>query len=1014
MKKTILKWQRQDIFCYRHFFAGGPVQRKSAICFSLFLFCLFFTAPTMAQSEMTIKGTVTDENGEGLPGANIQLKEALGVGTITDINGHYSLVISEVHKESTLIFSYIGYLTEEIQIGGRSVIDLQLLPNLQTLSEVVVIGYGSQQKSDVTGSLTHVTTDDFNKGAINSAQELIAGKAAGVTITSNSGAPGNASTIRIRGGASLNASNDPLIVIDGVPLDNTPLGGSPNILSTLNPNDIQSFTILKDASATAIFGSRASNGVIMVTTKRGGSKFTVNYNVTTSLYTTPQKVDVYSGDEFRDLINEVYADRPSVTELLGDANTDWQSEIYQNAFGQDHNLSVSGTLANMPYRISLGYNNTDGVLKTYNFERTTVGINLDPSFLNDHLKLKINLKGMDNNNNFAEQGAIANAVFYDPTKPVYNGNTRWWGYTTWTTGGINGDAINLATPNPVAQLELTDNTSNVKRSIGNAEIDYRFHFLPELRANLNLGYDYAKSEGHNNAAANTQWVYIPTVDGGRINPYEVESKNELLDFYLNYNKSLTSLDSKIDVTGGYSWSHFYRSHADSLMDQNMQGGVPNHFSTEYYLVAFFGRMNYTFKDKYRLTFTLRQDGTSRFSSENRWGLFPATAFSWDIDKEGFMQGNDFLSHLKLRVGYGITGQQDLIGGNNYPYLSTYTLSNETARYRFGDNYYYTLRPDGYDSNLKWEETATSNIGLDYGFFNGRLSGSLDYYYRETSDLLSYVDVAAGTNFFPRILTNVGSMVNQGIELNLDADLLVRQDLNWSIGYNVSYNENEITRLNLNNDPNYTVQVGNIAGTTSGTIQALRVNNPVNAFLVYQQIYDKNDQPLEGVYVDRNNDGLINTSDLYTYKQPAPLVMMGITSQLNYKKWDLSFTGRANFGNYVYNNVAAVSNYNEMEFLSTLRNGSKLAEEAKFRTGLNTNLSDFYIENASFFRMDNINLGYSFDKLFQHKLDLRLSAGIQNAFVITNYKGLDPEISGGIDNNFFPRSRVFLLGLNCQF
>ncbi len=1014
MKKELPQLLKPKLFSFSFSLVGKLIQKMDYLSFALTLLILCFSQSAKAQDNFTVAGTVAGEDGQGLPGATVRLKEVPSIGTTSDIDGNYRFSIPATYDEGTLVISYVGYVTEERLINGQSVIDVQLLPDLQTLSELVVIGYGSVKKSDVTGAVTVVDDESFNKGAINSAQELIQGKAAGVSIISDNGAPGNNSTIRIRGGASLNASNDPLIVIDGVPIENDRIGGSSNILAMLNPNDIESFTILKDASATSIYGSRGSNGVILITTKGGKEDFSVNYNVVTSLYTTPDKIDVYTGDEYRALVNEVYAGNEAVTSLLGEANTDWQSEIYQDAFGQDHNLSVSGTVKDMPYRVSLGYNNTDGVLKTYNFERTTVGISLDPSFLNDHLRVNINVKGMDNNNNFAEQGAIANAVYYDPTQPVYNGNTRWYGYTTWTTGGIDGDANNLATANPVAQLDLTNNTSNVKRSIGNIQLDYRLPFMPDLRANLNLAYDYTIAKGSNDAAKNTSWVYIPTVDGGRISPYENESKNQLLDFYLNYSKKLRNDEDQLDVTGGYSWSHFYRQSADSLLDQNMVVGRPaNLFATEYNLVAFFGRANYSIKDKYLLTFSVRQDGTSRFGEDFRWGLFPAGAFAWDISEEAFLKNSKTISNLKLRLGYGITGQQNLQQGN-YPYLATYSISNETARYRFGETFYNTLRPDGYEANLKWEETTTANIGLDFGFLKGRLSGSLDYYYRETEDLLSTVTLAAGTNFYAAGLTNIGTMENYGIELNLNAAVVETTNFSWNLGYNISYNKNEITKLNLNNDPDYFVPVGGIGGTTSGTIQAHRVGYPVNTFFVYKQIYDEDGNPLESAYEDLNNDGVINTSDLYSYKQPAPIVMMGINSQFNYNKWQLSFSGRANLGNYVYNNVASSSTYRGLFGVSALRNSSVLADETQFTTGLNTVFSDFYIENASFFRMDNINLAYQFDKLFSNKLDLQLSAGMQNAFVITKYKGLDPEVSNGLDNNIFPRSRVYLVGLNVGF
>jgi TonB-linked SusC/RagA family outer membrane protein len=987
---------------------------KKVISSSFLLFFAISLGAYAQNNENVVKGKVVEEGtGDPLPGTTI-MQKGTSNGAVTDANGNYTVTLSE-KGEAVLSFSFIGYKTQEVPVNGRSTIDVQLQVDISTMDELVVVGYGSVKKEDATGAVAVMDAEDFNKGAINTPQELISGKTAGVSISSNSGAPGNASTIRIRGGASLSASNDPLIVIDGVPIDNTMMGGSSNILSTLNPNDIASFTVLKDASSTAIYGSRASNGVILITTKRGERGLKVTYNAVASVYTVPKTMDVYSGDEYRALIGDLYEGNEEVLALLGDADTNWQDEIYRTAFGMDHNLSVSGAFREVPYRVSVGYNNTDGILKTYNFEKTTVSLNLDPYFFDDHLQVKINVKGMDNNNNFAEQGAIANAIYYDPTKPVLNGNTRWRGYTTWTTGGANGNAIDLATPNPVAQLELTDNTSNVKRSIGNAQFDYSFHFLPELRANLNLGYDYAESVGHNNVKDNTQWVYIPTPAGGRISRYAGKSQNELLDFYFNYRTDLEELDSKIDATAGYSWSHFKRMGEDSVMNQYMEQVTYNDYANEYYLVSFFGRLNYTWKDKYLLTLSLRNDATSRFSPEQRWGLFPAAALAWDIDEEDFLKDNKAISNLKLRLGYGITGQQDITGGNNYPYFAKFTISNETARYRFGDNYYYTLRPDGYDANIKWETTVTSNIGVDYGFFEDRISGSLDFYYRDTRDLLSTVDVATGTNFSARVLTNVGSMVNKGIELNINGVLASSQDFEWNLGYNVSYNNNEITKLNLNNDPDYIVPVGGIAGTTSGTIQVQKVNYPVNSFYVYEQVYDAEGNPLEGVYVDRDNNNVINSEDLYVSEKPNADVLMGINSGMRYKNWDFSFAGRASLGNYVYNNVAANSTYQGLySSMGFLTNASTQADKTKFETAIGTNLSDFYIENGSFFRMDNINLGYRFQNLLGSKLNLRVSGGVQNAFVITNYSGLDPEINGGLDNNFFPRARVFLLGVNCEF
>jgi len=971
-----------------------------------------WTTWAMAQSSRTVSGRVTDaESGDPLPGATVLVK-GTSEGTITDVDGNFLVKVPE--ENNVISVSFVGFVTQELTVGNQTQLKVALSPDLTSLDEIVVVGYGTVKKSDATGAVAVVDAKKFNKGAMNSVQDLMVGKTAGVSITSISGAPGNTSTIRIRGGSSMSASNDPLIVVDGVPLDNTPIGGSPNLLSTLNPSDIATFTILKDASATAIYGSRAANGVILITTKRGSQKFTVNYKLTTSLYTTPRKVNVYSGDEFRNLINKVYGDRPEVTSLLGDANTNWQNQIYKNAFGQDHALSFSGNTGSMPYRVSLGYNNTDGVLKTYNFERTTMAVGLDPTFLKDQLKVKINVKGMNNNNNFADQSAIQNAVSYDPTKPVYNGNTRWRGYTTWTTGGVDGESINLAPANPVAQLAMTDNTSNAKRSIGNIQFDYAIPFLKGLKANLNLGYDVSVTQGHNNVKDSTQWIYSPEVAGGQKSPYINKRRNQLLDFYLNYTKEFNN--SRLDVMGGYSWAHFWKQSQDSTTNQTESQVVrSNFFETEYYLLSFFGRVNYSIADKYLITATLRDDATSRFSPKERWGLFPAVALAWHVANESWMRTSDTFSDLKLRMGYGVTGQQNLNNGNDYPYFAQYTISNSSARYRLGNQYYYTLRPEGYDANIKWETTITYNAGIDFGFFKNRITGSLDGYIKSTSDLINYVDVPVGTNFTSKVLTNVGSMVNKGVEFNINYKAITTKKVNWEIGYNAYYNHNRITKLNLNNDDGYFVPTGGIGGTTSGTIQAQKVGYPVNSFYTYQQVYSPDGKPIEDAFVDRNHDGVINSSDLYIHKKPAANVLMGFNSWLNVGNWDLTCVARVSLGNYVYNNVASNSTYRSLySSMNFLRNTSKLADKPQFTQALNTRFSDYYVENASFFRLDNVNLAYNFNGLMSDRLNLKLSCGVQNALVITKYSGIDPEISGGLDNNFFPRTRVFLLGLNAQF
>lgn len=972
-----------------------------------------------AQGDITLTGQVTDaDSGEGLPGATVLVKGTSN-GTITDMDGNFSITVPSWQGDAIITVSFVGFVSQEIKVNDQTTIKVEMAPDIAALDEVVVVGYGSVKKSDATGSVAVVSSKDFNKGAVNSPQELIQGKAAGVTITSNSGAPGNTSTIRIRGASSIYASNDPLIVVDGVPLNNKGVGGAPNILSTINPNDIETFTVLKDASATAIYGSRAAGGVILITTKRGASKkLQVDYNFTGSFYTTPNKLNVYSGDEFRALLEEQYAADHDARNYLGDANTDWQDAIYKDAFGQDHNLSLSGSTDNLKYRASVGYNNTDGVLKTYNFERTTVALGLDPSFLNGKLKMQLNVKGMVNNNNFADQGAIANAVAYNPTLPIYNGNSRYRGYTTLTDNpeNVNGNPITLGTANPVAQLALTDNTSQVLRSIGNVKADYEI--LDGLVATLNLGYDYAVSEGHNNVADSTQWIYIPVPEGGRTSIYENERQNELLDFYVNYKKDLEGLESNLDAMAGYSWSHFYSHDTDSTWSGDktvFQRG--NDFPTEYYLISFFGRVNYTLKDKYLLTVTLRNDQTSRFGPDQRSGWFPSVALAWNIKDENFMKSSPLFSDLKLRLGYGVTGQQDVVS-NDYPYIPTYTLSNQTARYQLGNTFYNTLRPDGYDAYLKWETNTTINAGVDFGFLNNRLSGSVDVYQKETTDLLNLVDISPGTNFVATLITNVGDMVNRGMEVNLNWIAIDEADWRWKLNANAFYNQNEITKLNNSDDPEYTVNesASSVGGTTDGTAQVYRVGYPIRSYYVYEQVYGPDGRMIPNAFVDRNGNGIIDNGDRYLFQNPTPDVILGFNTWLTYKQFDFAINARANLNNYVYNNVAANSNYyNLYDGMGYLRNMSTQADDTQItETGEFTRLSDHYVENGSFFRIDNVNLTYNLPGAFNELMDFSVTLGVQNALLITNYKGLDPEVSGGMDNNFYPRSRVYMLGLKASF
>jgi len=997
--------------------------KMKAIWFFLFV---LLTLSVSAQQK-AITGKVTDRGGLPIPGVSVIVKAAGGAtisGTVTDMDGKYNISVNSEVK--VLDYSFVGMKPITETIGNRSVINLVLDEDVVTVSDVIVIGYGTVKKSDATGAVSTVSSKDFNKGGITSAQDLIVGKSAGTVITSSGGAPGSGSTIRIRGGSSMSASNDPLIIIDGFPVSNSGISGLANPLSTINPNDIETFTVLKDASATAIYGSRASNGVILITTKKGvvGKPMQISYNGTLSVNTVPAYMDVLSGDEFRALAldlasrNQVGLSMGSLTRL-GKENTDWQKQIYRTAMAHDQNISISGGLKSMPYRASFGYTDQDGILKTTSMERSTLSLGADPMFFDNHLKVSVNLKGSYTNQNFGNQGAVGSAVAYDPTQPVYNGNTKFGGFFTWINNSDvlpdgsmnpNGGPNPIGVSNPVALLHQTDNKSTVQRSLGNLQFDYKFHFLPELRANMNLGYDVFTTTGHNNSPDNAAFTYRSGI--GAKNDYTQDGNTNLFDFYLNYVKDIASIKSKIDVTGGYSWQHFYKKGTSFVRNgDGTQISDNSKFINENYLVSFFGRLNYTFMDRYLLTATLRDDGSSRFSKANRWGLFPAAAFAWKIKDESFLKTVSAVSDLKLRLGWGVTGQQDI--GNDYPYLPVYRGSTATAQYQFGNAFFNTLRPNPYDANIKWEETTTYNAGLDFGFMNNRITGSIDLYKRKTKDLLNFIPIAAGSNFSNFLTTNVGDLENKGIEFSVNGLVVTNKDWSWNIGFNAAYNENKITKLTKTDDPNYPgVDVGLIGGGVGNFIQNQRVGFPANSFFVFQQVYGSNGMPIEGLYVDRTGTGGTVTSNnlnKYHYKKPAPDLTLGINSRVAYKQLDFSFAGRANFGNYVYNNVASGALYSTLYNQSGFYNNlPKLVNNSKFT---NTQyFSDFYVENASFFKMDNMSVGYNFDQYIK----ARLSFTVQNVFTITKYKGLDPEVDGGIDNNFYPRPRIFVLGVNLTF
>ena len=991
---------------------------------------LFLSIGAFAQ-QIAVKGHVKDTTGEPVIGANVLVKGTTN-GTITDFDGNFML---NVPKDAILSVSFVGYKTAEVKAAPTVMVTLE--DDSQVLDAVVVIGYGSVKKNDMTGSVTAIKPDKLNKGLITNAQDMMTGKIAGVSVVSKGGAPGAGATIRIRGGSSLTAENDPLIVIDGLAMDNKGVKGLSNPLSMVNPNDIESFTVLKDASATAIYGSRASNGVIIITTKKGqaGARPTISYDGNLSVSNVKSTVDVMDGNQFRSFIKDIWGEDSEAYSKLGNANTDWQKEIFRAAVSTDHNLTISGGLKNMPYRVSFGYTNQNGILKTSKFERYTASVSLAPSFFQDHLKVNANLKGMIAKNRYADGNAVGSAVSFDPTQSVRSDDPYhqyyFDGFFQWNTdaSSLNDDTwkrtFNGNAPgNPVALLEEKNDRAISKSLIGNLELDYKFHFLPDLHAHVNGGMDLSTGKQYTDVSpySSTNNYY------GSYGWEEKDKYNLSLNAYLQYSKDFTD-KHRFDVMAGYEWQHFHDTSdqeywglyplSNNVVENRGQryNNTASGSATESYLVSFFGRVNYTLLDRYLFTATVRQDGSSRFHKDNRWGLFPSFALGWKLKEEAFLKDVDVLSDLKLRLGYGITGQQNINSGD-YPYLAVYETNKDGAYYPIlGEG--ITYRPNAYNPDLKWEKTTTYNVGVDFGFLNNRINGSVDYYYRKTTDLLNSVFVSAGTNFKNKVLSNVGSLENSGVEFSINSKPVVTTDWTWDLGFNITYNKNEITKLTTGDSENYYVAAGdNIGGGRDMKAMAHAVGHPASSFYVYQQVYDENGRPIENEFVDRNGDGTINGDDRYFYKKPTADVLMGLTSRLSYKSWDFSFSLRASLNNYVYNSVeAGGSDCNPTSIYSfgALNNRPLMGVANNIQSkNDNTLLSDYFVQNASFMKCDNITLGYSFKKLFGAPIGGRVYAAVQNVFTITKYKGLDPEVEKGLDNNIYPRPLTTLIGLSLNF
>lgn len=981
---------------------------------ALMVVMVAFCIPAAAQDK-TVTGKVTDaKDGSALPGATVKAK---GTNNITQTGNDGVFKIKVTATTTTLVVSYSGYTETEITINGE-VANVTLQAANSNLNEVVVVAYGTRKKGDLTGAVTSVSSKDFQKGNISSPEQLLQGKVAGLQVTTGGGSAGGGSRIRIRGGASLNASNDPLLVIDGVPVDGNGVAGTGNLLSTINPNDIESMSILKDASATALYGSRASNGVIIITTKKGSKgKVKFNFNTQQSVQVIGKKVDVLTGDEIRSIINADAAATGNNTykNLLGTENTKWQNEIYRAAIASDNNISASGAIKNIPFRISLGYLSQDGILKTDHFGRVSTALNLSPKFLDDHLSVNLNLKFSATTRRFADEGAIGSSVAFDPTKPTTATN-KWGGYYEWLQ--LDNNPIDLATRNPLGLLNLRDNRSAVNRFIGNIQLDYKLHFFPDLHVQVNLGMDNASGSGNDNFDSSSATNYRTK---GRFSYYEQQKKNSLAEVGLYYAKDIKSINSKIDVLVNHGYQDF-TTNVYNFASYGQTGviipGTQPVFLTDKpqnRLESYLARVNYTLANKYLLTASVRRDASSRFSADNRVGYFPAVVGAWKINEDLF-KGSKVVNELKLRIGWGITGQQDI--GNNYSYLPRYTSSSNTAQYQFGSTFYGFLRPAAYDPNIKWETTTTTNFGLDFTLLKNRISGSVEVYNKKTKDLLSVVPVAPGANFDITLLTNVGNIENNGVEFTLNTTPVRNNKLTWDLGFNVTYNKTKITNLLKQADDNFNgLEVSGISGGTGNNIGKFAVGYAPFVYNVYKQVYDKaSGNPIEGLYEDLNRDGQITDADRYYFAKPAPAVLFGINTQVSIQKWTVGLAAHGSLDNYLYNNFN--SNNGVLRAIKNPINFIGNASRNYLETGFKNNqfLSDYYIENASFFRLDNINIGYNAGKVLKDKATLRIAASIQNVFVITKYKGLDPENSSdtGVDNNIYPRPRIFSLGFNFDF
>lgn len=972
------------------------------------LLFLFLLLPFCAIAQNKVEGIVLENaSGQPIPGANVKI-EGSTTGISTDFDGKFQF--ANLKPTDVITVSYMGFQSKSVTIGSQKSLTIKLDEDSNQLKEVVVqVGYGTVKKKDATGAVAVLGTKDFNKGPVVSADQMITGKVAGVQIINNGGSPGQDATIRIRSGSSLSANNDPLYVIDNVPVATGGVEGGKNPLSTINPNDIASISILKDASATAIYGSRASNGVVLITTKKGKSgELKVSYNGNFQVSQIYNQIDALSTKDFTDYVNK-YGSAKQIS-LIGAASTNWQDEIYRTAIGSDHNVNVMGGSDGIAYRVSAGYADLNGILEKDNMKRTSMNVSVTGDFFDKHLKVELNNNTSYTKSNYSNTGAIGNAVGFDPTQAVRNADGK---YFQWYDD--QGELLQLANRNPVAMINQIHNYGEFFRSTGNIQFDYKMHFLPELKAVANFGYDKMSGNGY----GNNDKDYLDGVDGSKAgDTYKnIESRNnKVMDLYLNYNKTVESINTLFDVTGGYTYQDFRDSkEKTSYTSQNDTYNKELFNPTRVNLQSFFARANVTIAEKYLLTMSYRRDGTSRFTEENRWSNFPAFAVAWKLNEENFLKESKVISTLKLRGGWGVTGQQDI--GVSYPSLPLYLGSNGQAQYQIGNTFYTTYRPQPYNSNLKWEQTTTLNAGIDFGFFDDRLTGSADFYQRDTDDLLLNTYNPPFFGFTNKDNYNIGSIRNKGVELSAQVLVVDTDDWQWNIGGNVTFQESKITALTTSQPDTPGINVGGYSGGTGNTIQNHQVGYAPNSFYVYEQAYGTDGKPLDGVFIDRNGDGVVNEKDKYRFHKPAADVFYGFNTSLTYKNWDFSMNWRGSWGNFMYNNIDSGYGIQQAILIydTSLKNGVEDLLYTDFKSlDAKRQESDYYIQDASFVKLDNISLGYTFKKLPKYISMLKLTASAQNVLIITDYDGLDPEISGGIDNNMYPRPVTYTLGLNCNF